>query len=169
MHPLELKTYPDPCLRIKTHTVTKFGEETDGVIASMKQIMYENQGIGLAATQVGLGLSVFLIDTGDGLMECLNPEIVESSKKKTRMEEGCLSLPGINVSVKRSEHIKIRAQNNKGEFFLKKFDGLMAKAIQHEMDHLQGKLIIDHLDPIRFLLANMKLTGLKRKLQKVTA
>lgn len=166
MKNLEIKTYPDPCLRIKTRTVDEFGPELKVTMASMAEMMYVSQGIGLAATQVGLGLSVMVVDIGEGIINFINPTIVESSDKKTVMEEGCLSLPGMNVNVKRPEKIKVRAQDINGEFFIKSFDGLYAKAIQHEVDHLCGRLILDYLDPVRKFFAARKLKA-KNKSKKV--
>ncbi|MFC1548513.1 peptide deformylase [Candidatus Omnitrophota bacterium] len=161
MGQIELKTYPDPCLRIKTKPVEHFDQELKNILKSMADIMYISQGIGLAAPQVGLGLSLFVIDIGEGLMNFINPEIIERSKKKSAMEEGCLSLPGALVNVGRPNEVKIRAQDENGEYFIKKFDELTAKAVQHEYDHLQGRVIIDYLDPIRRFLMMRKLARTK--------
>lgn len=149
MKQLNVKTYPDPCLRIKTKAVENFTEEIEETLCAMSDIMYESQGIGLAAPQIGLGLSMMVIDTGKGLIKCINPEILEKSKECSGMEEGCLSLPGLIVNIRRPEKIKVRSKNEKGDFFIQKMEGLSARAFQHELDHLQGKLIIDYLDPIR--------------------
>jgi peptide deformylase len=159
---IELKTYPDPCLRIKTKPVEQFDKTLKKALSVMADIMYTSQGIGLAATQVGLGLSLFVMDTGTGLINFINPQILEVSKEKSTMEEGCLSLPGVLVNVSRPTTVKIRAQNAKGEFFIKKFDDLEAKAVQHENDHLSGKLIIDYMDPVRRFLAKWKLASHKQ-------
>ena len=156
MSPFELKIFPDPCLRIKAKPVEDFSPDIAKVLRSMADIMYTNSGIGLAATQVGFGLQLIVIDTGDGLTNFLNPVILEKSGKKTITEEGCLSLPGVNVKVARYEKIKVRAQNEKGGFFIKKFDSLMARAVQHEVDHLKGKLIIDYLGSVRYLMVTRK-------------
>ena len=163
MSVLELKTYPDPCLRIKTKPVEEFSQDLETTLRAMASIMYSKQGIGLAATQVGLGLRALVVDTGEGLMNLVNPIITELSKEKTKMEEGCLSLPDVTVDLARPESVKIRAQDEQGEFFIKKFTGLAAKVIQHEMDHLDGKLLIDYLDPIRGFIAKYKLRSAKRK------
>ncbi|MFC1480321.1 peptide deformylase [Candidatus Omnitrophota bacterium] len=159
MSALEIKTYPNPCLRIKTKDLEQSTPDIDETLRSMADIMYANRGIGLAATQVGLGLSILVVDVGSGLMNFVNPVIFEKSKEKSKMEEGCLSLPGISVTVARPEKIKVRAQNEKGEFFIKKFTGLAARAIHHEVDHLNGRLIIDYLDPIRYFIAVRKLSA----------
>lgn len=160
---LTLKTYPDPCLRIKTKPVESFPPELKDTLKDMADIMYATQGIGLAATQVGLGSQILVIDIGEGIINFINPEILESSKEKTVMEEGCLSLPGLAVKVARPEKVQLRAQDANGEFFTKKYDGLMAKAVQHEIDHLAGKLLIDYLDPIRKLIAKYKLRKGKKR------
>lgn len=154
---LQIKTYPDPCLRIKTKLVEGFTREIESVLRKMRDIMYAKEGIGLAAAQVGLGLRLLVIDVGTGPINLVNPAIMENSKEKTRMEEGCLSLPGITVEVLRPQTVKVRAQNEHGEFFIKKFDALAAKAVQHEIDHLDGRLIIDYLNPFRYFIAVRKL------------
>jgi len=160
---LEIKTYPDPCLRIRTKPVERFDQDLEKTLRSMADTMYINQGIGLAATQVGLGLSILVVDVGESLENFVNPVILEKSKKKSRMEEGCLSLPGIVVSVARPERVKVRAQNERGEFFIKTFDGLSAKAVQHEIEHLNGKLLLDYLDPVRYFIATRKLLSSGRE------
>jgi len=137
-------------------------------IHRMSDIMYVSQGIGLAAPQVGIGLSIFLVDAGDGLKVFINPQILESSARKSRMEEGCLSLPGIQVSVARPEEVKVRARDAKGEYFIEKFDGIKAKAVQHENDHLEGKLIIDYFDPIRRFIAVHRLNRHKSNTKEDT-
>jgi len=167
MNDLEVKTYPDPCLRIRTKPVEEFGPELKDTLKNMADLMYLSQGIGLAAPQVGLGISLVTVDIGEGLINLVNPVIVERSDKKNRMEEGCLSLPGASVSVARPEKIKVRAQDENGGFFMRSFDGLCAKAVQHEIDHLNGKLIIDYLGPVRAFVAKKKIrsakTGQKNK------
>lgn len=165
---LELKIYPDPCLRIKTKPVEKFTQNFKETLRTMAEIMYLNQGVGLAATQVGLGLSVLLIDIGEGLKTFVNPEIIERSRKRSRMEEGCLSLPGVTVSVSRPERIKLRAQDENGDYFINTWDGLYATALQHEFDHLQGKLTIDYLDPVRRFITVGKLSRSKKKVNGKT-
>jgi len=156
--PLEVKTYPDPCLRARTRAVERFDRDLKNVLRFMADLMYVSEGIGLAATQVGLDTKLFVIDSGDGLIDLVNPEQIEASDEKSVMEEGCLSLPGITVKVSRPVEVKVRAQNGDGEFFVRDFSGLAAKAVQHEMDHLRGKLIIDYLGPVGRFLATRKLS-----------
>jgi len=157
MKVLQLKTYPDPCLKVKTKPVEEFDQDIRDILKAMADMMYLNQGIGLAAPQVGLGLQAVVVDTGEGLMNFVNPVITERSRKRSRMVEGCLSLPGAAVGVSRPEEVSVRARNEHGEYFMRRFTGLAAKAVQHEIDHLNGKLIIDYLDPIRYFLASRKL------------
>jgi len=168
MNSLEVKKYPDSCLRIKTRPVEDFDKDLSETVAAMADLMYVSQGIGLAATQVGLGLSILVMDPGDGLAVLANPRITERSSKKTRLEEGCLSVPGITVSVNRPEEVKVRYQDERGEFFLKTFTGLAAKVVQHEMDHLAGTLIIDHMDPVSRFFVSRKLRKNGFKTEKRT-
>jgi peptide deformylase len=151
---LSLKTYPDPCLRLKTLDVEEFTDETNSIVKSMAEVMYKSQGIGLAAPQVGLSLSLFIIDIGEGLKAFINPKITKQSREKDSFEEGCLSLPGIGVTVSRSTEIELQASDQHGNSVTGTFEGLEAKAIQHEMDHLLGKMIIDYMNPFtRFISA----------------
>jgi len=168
MSNLEVKIYPDPCLRIRTRAIEEFGPDLKNILKNMADLMYFSQGVGLAAPQVGLGMRLMTIDIGGGLINFVNPIIVEMSDKKSNMEEGCLSLPGISVNVARPEKIKVRAQDENGDFFMKSFNGLYAKAIQHEVDHLNGKLIIDYLGPVRALLAKKKICSDKANRKEKT-
>ena len=159
---LEVKIYPDPCLRVKTKPVEEFDSDLKEIISAMSELMYKSQGIGLAATQAGVGIKAFVMDVGGGLCVFINPEIVEVSGKKTRLEEGCLSLPGITAGIMRPENIKVRAYDENGKMFTKIYQGLAAKAVQHEMDHLNGKLIIDHINPVKRFLAVKELSSRKQ-------
>ena len=166
MDELELKTYPESCLRIKTNPVKSFENNLPQTLKTMADIMHVNSGIGLAATQVGIETSFLIVDVGEGLEPFVNPEIVSQSRKKIRMEEGCLSLPGIAVDVPRPEWITIKAQNQNGDIFVREYTGLMARVILHEIDHLNGKLIIDYMNPFKRFMAVRKLSGNKRKAKK---
>ena len=163
MEKLKLITFPNDILRVTTKPIRKFDDELKKTSHSMADIMYASEGIGLAATQVGLDTSILVIDAGGKLQAFINPVIVEKSKEKVPMEEGCLSLPGVTVNVSRPERIKVRAFNLKGEEFVKEFDGLMAKVVQHELDHLSGRLLLDYLNPIKRVIASKKLESNKRK------
>ena len=167
VNPFELKTYPDTCLRIKTLDVEDFTDETRRMVNAMAELMYKSQGCGLAATQVGLDLSIVIIDIGEGLRAFINPRVLKRSQEKDTMEEGCLSLPGIGVNVTRSAEIEISAKDQNGNIIDGKFEGMAAKAIQHEIDHLRGKLIIDYMNPFARFISAFKFKRQMRKKQSV--
>ncbi len=145
--------YPDKRLRIPGGPVTDFGAELQQLIDDMAETMYAAPGVGLAATQIGEAKQLFIIDVSSGegpsdLRVFINPEFA-GKEGKIDWEEGCLSFPGVHTEVTRSERVKVRAQDRHGTWFEIEADGLMAIALQHEYDHLQGKLMIDHLSPLK--------------------
>ena len=146
---LNLKKYPDPCLKVKTKLVKDFSKELASVVREMTDIMYINHGIGLASTQVGLDVRVMVMDTGEGLRTFVNPEITVVTERTDKMEEGCLSFPGVSVAVTRPAEIEVTACDLDGKRFTRRYNGLEAKVIQHETDHLEGKTIVDYLNPVR--------------------
>lgn len=152
----EIVTYPDPILRKKSEPVEKVDKDIQQLIEDMAETMYASRGIGLAAIQIGVLKRVILVNVGEGLVVLLNPEILED-EGETRMEEGCLCLPGVMVEVKRSEKIKVKGLNGKGENVVIHADGLLARALQHEIDHLEGVLIIDKISKIKRELVTSKL------------
>lgn len=155
---LKLRIFPDPVLRAKAKDVEDFmGIGT--LVKEMAELMYVSNGIGLAAPQVGVSKRVLIIDVGDGLREFINPKITQRAAKKTKMEEGCLSVPGVGVTVWRPERIKVKALDANGAAFTEEFKGLAARAIQHEYDHLEGKVILDYLDPLRYFITARKFKG----------
>lgn len=149
-------TYPDPILRKKSEPVEEVSEEIKQLVEDMAETMYEARGIGLAAVQIGVLKRVIVISVGEGLTALLNPEIVES-EGETRMEEGCLCLPGVLIEIERKEKIKVKGFNEKGEKVVIDAEGLMARALQHEIDHLSGGLIVDKVSKIRRKLITSKL------------
>jgi peptide deformylase len=146
--------YPDKKLREPGLPVTDFGAELKVLIEDMAETMYAAPGVGLAATQIGVGQRLFIIDLSSGedepsdLRVFINPEIIENHGDIT-WEEGCLSFPGVREDIDRSERVKVRAQDADGKWFEVEADGLMAVAIQHEHDHLEGKLMIDHMSLLK--------------------
>jgi len=149
---LPILHYPDPRL----HTVAKPVEVVDDrirkLVADMAETMYAAPGIGLAATQVDVHERVVVIDVseeGDDLLVLINPEITWYSDDKQVYEEGCLSVPGIYDKVERSAAIKVRALNEKGETFEFEADGLLAVCVQHELDHLLGKVFVEYLSMLK--------------------
>jgi peptide deformylase len=146
--------YPDKRLRELAQPVTSFDADLTRLLEDMAETMYAAPGVGLAATQIGVPLRVFLVDVAMGddapsdLRIFVNPELTDAVGEVIN-EEGCLSFPGIHEEVKRAERIKVRAQDMKGKFFEYEADGFLAIAIQHENDHLNGKLMVDRLSMLR--------------------
>lgn len=132
-------------LRGKSRPITKFDGRLALILRDMADTMYEANGVGLAAPQVGILRRLVVIDVGDGLMELVNPEIIKS-EGECGMVEGCLSVPGRRGYVVRSEKVTLRAQDKNGQFFEVPAEGLLARAIQHELDHLDGILYVDKMD-----------------------
>jgi len=148
---LDILNYPDPRL----HTVAKPVKEVDAalrrLISDMAETMYHAPGIGLAATQVNQHIQLLIIDTSetkDQLQVFINPRILEKDGEQV-YEEGCLSVPGIYESVTRAEKIVVEAQNEKGETFRLEAHGLLSVCVQHEMDHLLGKVFVEYLSPLK--------------------
>lgn len=158
---LEILEYPDPRLRTKAKPITDFGNALQKQIDDMFETMYAAPGIGLAGAQVDIHKQLFVIDVSEDKAEPLvfiNPEIVEL-RGVEQMEEGCLSFPGIYAKVERADEVTIKALDRNGEEFTLDADGLLAVCIQHELDHIQGKLFVDYLSPL-------KRNRIKKKLEK---
>ena len=158
--------YPEPVLSKKGAAVTEFGPELAQFVEEMWASMYAAHGIGLAAPQIGVSKRITVIDVSfkerpDERIVLINPEIVEREGKQVE-EEGCLSLPEIREKVQRAARVKVRAQDVNGEFFEAEGEELLARAIQHEIDHLDGVLFIDRLSPLKRDLVKRRI----RKLQK---
>jgi peptide deformylase len=148
---LPILEYPDPRLKKVAAPVTVFGPEIERLVRDMADTMYEAPGIGLAATQVDVHKRVIVIDiseTRGELRVFVNPELLEA-EGEAECEEGCLSVPGYYDKVTRAANIRVRAQNERGEAFELATDGLLAVCIQHEMDHLLGKVFVDYLSPLK--------------------
>ncbi len=148
---LEVLRFPDERLRTIAQNVVSFGPTIQQIIDDMFETMYAEEGIGLAATQVNIHQRIIVIDTSEdrtGRLVLINPELLEQ-RGSTGIEEGCLSVPECRALVPRAEWVKIRATNVQGEQFELETDGLLAICIQHEMDHLVGKLFVDYLSPLK--------------------
>ncbi len=158
---LEILHYPDPRLRNCAKPVEEFDRKLKEFADSMLETMYHSSGIGLAATQVGVNQRVVVIDVSDERDQplCLiNPEILEQDGEEVS-EEGCLSVPSVYEKVTRAERIRIKAQDKNGAWIELEADGLLAVCIQHEIDHLDGKLFIDYL-------SGLKRQRIRKKLEK---
>lgn len=132
----------DDFLRKISHPVTNFDKRLWALLDDMKDTLIDNKGVGLAAVQIGTLRRVILIDVGDGIVEYINPEIIETSGEQEEIE-GCLSIPGENGYVKRPTKVVLRAQDRNGKFFTKEGKDLLAVAMCHETDHLDGVLYKD--------------------------
>jgi peptide deformylase len=164
--------YPDKRLREPTRPVTQFDADLTRLIDDMAETMYAAPGVGLAAPQIGVPLKIFLVDvaTGDDvpsdLRVFINPEILEETGKACN-EEGCLSFPGVHEEVWRAERVRVRAQDATGKSFELEADGILAIAVQHENDHLNAKLMVDHLSMLRRRLVHRSM--MKRAASEATA
>lgn len=143
--------HPDPRLRIKAKPVVTFDAALQRLIDDMFETMYDAPGIGLAANQIGVDLRIAVMDLGDGESKpivIINPEVTDTSDRQV-MEEGCLSVPGALDKVERFNRLHLNALDREGQPFELDAEGLMAQAIQHEIDHLDGKLYIDYLSSLK--------------------
>ncbi|NBS66754.1 MAG: peptide deformylase, partial [Betaproteobacteria bacterium] len=154
--------YPDPRLQQVAAPVERVDDAIRELVGDMAQTMYEAPGIGLAATQIDVHLRVIVIDLSekrDALQVFINPEILNTGGEVTVHEEGCLSVPGIFENVERPGTITVRALNERGEAFSIEAEGLLAVCLQHEIDHLNGRVFVQHL-------SRLKQTRIRAKLAK---
>ena len=148
---LDVLRFPDERLRTVAKDVTEIDDKIKTLVKDMFETMREERGIGLAATQVNVHKRVIVIDVSDDQSDpkvFINPEVISKQGKKIN-EEGCLSVPNNYAKVERAEEITVKALDENGEEFQLSADGLLAVCIQHEMDHLLGKLFVDYLSPLK--------------------
>jgi peptide deformylase len=148
---LEILHFPDPKLRRKAEPVAQVDDNVRRTVDDMFETMYAAPGIGLAAIQVNVALRIIVIDVSerkDSPLCLINPEIVSRDGVEV-MEEGCLSVPGVYEKVQRADHIAVRALDRDGDLLEFEADGLLAVCIQHEIDHLDGKLFVDYISPLK--------------------
>ncbi|WP_333839614.1 peptide deformylase [Pelomicrobium sp.] len=161
----QILQYPDPRLHKKAAPVALVDDSIRALVQDMAETMYAAPGIGLAATQIDVHLQVITIDvseTRDQLLVLINPEILAKSGV-SEIEEGCLSVPGIFERVQRAERVTVRALDTQGRSFTLDADGLLAVCIQHEMDHLQGKVFVEYLSRLKQSRILAKLRKQQRK------
>jgi peptide deformylase len=164
MAKLTILEFPDVRLRTRAAPVQRFDAELGQLIDDMFETMYAAPGIGLAATQVDVHRRLLVLDVSSDQsqpMVFVNPEIVASEGSQV-YQEGCLSVPGIYADVKRAERIRVRAQDRQGETFEIDAEGLLAVCIQHEMDHLSGRLFVDYLSPLKREMVRKRLEKQRR-------
>jgi peptide deformylase len=164
--------YPDKRLRNPGEPVSVFDEELGRLVEDMAETMYAAPGVGLAAPQIGVSKRLFIVDVAteedepSDLRVFINPEILERQGEVV-FEEGCLSFPSVREEIRRAERVKVRAVDAQGESFELEADGLLAVAIQHEKDHLDGRLMIDHLSVLRRRMVHRQMV--KRSAAEQTA
>ena len=159
---LPILEFPDPRLRTVAKPVEKFDESLQKLIDDMFETMYNAPGVGLAATQIDVHLQLIVIDVSENHDEpyvFINPEIEVLDETLFDYEEGCLSVPGFYEEITRPRHVRVKAFNRDGEEFTLEPEGLLAVCIQHEKDHLEGKLFVDYI-------SNMKRQRIRKKLEK---
>jgi peptide deformylase len=166
---LPILQFPDPRLNTLARPVQKVDERIKTLIADMLETMYDANGIGLAATQINVHERLIVIDTSEernAPMVLINPEIVWASPERVMNDEGCLSVPGIYDGVERATQVKVTALDGEGQSRTIEAEGLLAICIQHEMDHLLGKVFVEYLSPLKRNRIKTKMLKVKRDLEK---
>lgn len=162
---LNILEFPDPRLRAKAEPVSVFDDALAKLAEDMLETMYSASGIGLAATQVGIDQRVFVMDVSEGTNDpqvLINPRISEKRGEQV-YQEGCLSFPGLFADVKRADWIHVEAEDINGNTITREVDGLNAVCIQHELDHLDGKVFVDYLSPLKRSMLLRRLEKQRRK------
>ena len=166
---LNILRYPDPRLHKVAKPVTNFDARIKQLVADMAETMYDAPGVGLAASQVDVHEQVIVIDTSETHSELrayINPEIIWASPEMQVYDEGCLSVPGVYDGVERHAQVKVRAFDADGKQFELEADGLLAVCIQHEMDHLKGKVFVEYLSPLKRNRIKTKMLKEERELNR---
>ncbi|MGE4339334.1 MAG: peptide deformylase [Pigmentiphaga sp.] len=167
---LPILHFPDPRLHKVAKPVEVVDDRIRALVRDMAETMYAAPGVGLAATQVDIHERVIVIDVSEQhneLLALINPEILSRSDDRIVYEEGCLSVPGIYDKVERAEHVRVRALNPDGNTFEFEADGLLAICVQHEIDHLDGKVFVEYLSPLKQSRIKTKLRKQERQAQAV--
>lgn len=161
---LKIRVFGDPALRKKAKPVKVVTENHRNILLQMARLMYDASGIGLAASQVAIQESMLVVDIGSGLYKLINPKVIET-KGHQELEEGCLSVPGVCLKIKRARSVKVKALDELGKPVSLDAEGLLACVLQHEIDHLKGKLIVDYTSFFDKLKIRKRLEELKEKSQ----
>ena len=171
MYDLQIIIAPDPRLLKVSAPVTEINQETKNLLDKMLEVMYKSNGIGLAAPQVGILRRLIVMDCSDKntnkkALKFINPEVLEKSKELSEFEEGCLSLPTQFAKVERPECVLVKYKDENGKENKKKFYGIEATCLQHEIDHLNGRLFVDHISKLKRSRILEKLQKYKKNLKK---
>lgn len=159
---LKIRIFGDSVLRKKARVVNSVTASHKQILSQMAQLMYDSQGVGLAAPQVGINEAMIVVDVGTGLYKLINPAILKRQGSQV-LEEGCLSVPGICLKIKRAKKIIVRAQDEDGKDLKIEAQDLLACVFQHEIDHLKGQLIIDHASILEKVKIKRRLIALQKK------
>jgi peptide deformylase len=157
---LRVRLYGDPALRSRARAVLQVTDEHRRLLSAMARIMYDSVGIGLAAPQVGLREAMIVVDIGSGLYKLINPVVIQKQGTQA-LEEGCLSVPGVCIKVKRARKIVVSALNEEGKAVTIEAEDLLACVLQHEIDHLKAKLIVDYASFLEKRAIKKKLAALR--------
>lgn len=157
---LKIRVFGEPVLRKKAKSVTMVNSDHRQILSQMSAVMYEGGGIGLAAPQIGISQQMIVVDIGEGLYKLINPRIIEKQGAQS-ISEGCLSVPGVCIKVKRAKHIWVEAKDENNKLLKIEAKDLFACVLQHEIDHLKGKLIVDYASFLEKLRIKRKLKALK--------
>lgn len=157
---LKIRVFGDPVLRKKAKFINRITSEHSRILNQMAAAMYEGEGIGLAAPQVGISEQLIVVDIGEGLYKLINPRVVKRQGTQA-ISEGCLSVPGICIKVKRAKRVWVEARDENNQPLKIEANDLFACVLQHEIDHLKGKLIIDYASLLERLRIKRKLKALK--------
>jgi len=161
---LKLRIIGDPILRKKSRIVKRLSDRHRAILSEMVHLMYENGGIGLAAPQVGINERMIVVDAGSGLYKLINPRIIKKQGSQI-LQEGCLSVPDICIKVKRAKKVVVNASDENGKSLKITAEDLLACVLQHEIDHLKGKLIVDYASFLERLKMRRMVAGLKNNVR----
>lgn len=161
---LKIRLFGDPTLRKKANFVKQITSLHRDILSKMARTMYAQSGIGLAASQVGINEAMIVVDIGSGLYKLINPKIVKREGIQV-MEEGCLSVPGVCIKIKRAKKVMVEAQDEDAKPLTLEAQDLLACCLQHEIDHLKGRLIIDYASLFERLKIRKKIEILKEKVE----
>jgi len=169
----DILKYPHPLLTRKAEPVTDFGPRLAQIVEDMFLTMYESRGVGLAGPQVGIGKRIYVLNAAEkqppeAELALINPEVVCAEGEQFE-EEGCLSFPGLFARKRRAQRVTMRAQNVKGQWFEVRGEGLLARALLHELDHLDGKVFVEDLEPQEFIKLRKELEQMRREFKRQKA
>lgn len=159
---LKIRLFGEPILKKKAISVKEITSVHRDILGEMARVMYAQSGIGLAAPQVGINEAMIVADCGSGLYKLINPKIIQKEGYQV-MEEGCLSVPGICIKVRRNRKVVIKAQDQNSKLVTIEAQDLLARVFQHEIDHLGGRLIVDYASFFQRLRIRQKLKELKKR------